>query len=660
MSRRRTDYRSIDTSIWPSVDLNALSDVQRMIFSKRRRAIELYIEGEAIRLIEEKTGINRHQLYFLLDRCLMNDADGRVVGFPALLKYHRLAPYTRTAPLGSADANSGSGLGGAFAVLLEQHPPLGHWLAQKIHKGAVTLRQVSTDGPLKTRLSGLGNLHTGFLVQCRAIGITAADYPLNTDSTGIRALSAYVTAKMLTSFGNAAHAAGAKHLKGMPGAAGRGAVRPYQIVEFDGHRLDVRLKIVIRDPLGFEQEFEIERIWLLVILDVCTRAVLGYHLVLSHEYSRYDVIKTIEQALTPHRPRLFTLPDVGYGSAGGFPSGRLPELGYAIWERMRLDNAKANLASDTLTSLCEFIGCAVDAGPPHHPDDRPYIERFFGTVASTLSSRLPGYTGSNPRDLRRALADPKGNLRLFVSLAEMEELMEASIAGYNATPHAGLNGRTPLEAMEYLVRGKGQMIWWLPEAKRRTMCLMQSAHRCRVRGYLAQGTRPHINLFQVRYTNEVLAAGGALLGRELRVYYNSSDLRTVRAFLADGSELGILKAQGAWGEISHDLKLRREIVKLRAKKRLAFTVTQEFMDRFVEEKKKKAKHSRRAASDLERTMRALASAPTTSTSPGPAKVEQVVQTSAPATAADAAALASTPQKIEPQKLTIGYGYTTVI
>jgi transposase InsO family protein len=103
----------------------------------------------------------------------------------------------------------------------------------------------------------------------------------------------------------------------MPGAAG-GAVRPYQVVEFDGHRLDVRLKIVIRDPLGFEQEFEIERIWLLVIIDVCTRAVLGYHLVLSREYSRYDVIKTIEQALTPHRPRTFTLPDVGYGSAGGF------------------------------------------------------------------------------------------------------------------------------------------------------------------------------------------------------------------------------------------------------------------------------------------------------------------------------------------------------
>ena len=139
-----------------------------------------------------------------------------------------------------------------------------------------------------------------------------------------------------------------------------------------------------------------------MIIDVCTRAVLGYHLVLSREYSRYDVIKTIERALAPHQPRAFTLSDVGYGAAGGFPSGKLPELGYAIWERMRLDNARANLSGETITALCEFIGCAADAGPPHQPDDRPYVERFFGSVASTLSSRLPGYTGSSPQDISRA------------------------------------------------------------------------------------------------------------------------------------------------------------------------------------------------------------------------------------------------------------------
>lgn len=277
-----------------------------------------------------------------------------------------------------------------------------------------------------------------------------------------------------------------------------------------------------------------ERVWLLVIIDVCTRAVLGYQIVIARKYSRYDVIKTIENALEPHRPRSFTVAGLDLGPEDGFPSQRLPELAYVTREWMRLDNARPT-ASATLTALCEFVGCLADAGPKYSPDDRPYIERFFGTIATRLSSRLPGYTGSCPRDLRRALADPKGNLRLYVSLDELEELVEYTIANYNGTPHSGLNNVTPLEAMEYFVRGKQTMVTWLAEYHRRTLCLLQSARRCRVRAYLGQGVRPHINLYKARYTSRVLAMSTHLIGQDLLIYMNATDLRGVRAFLSDGS-----------------------------------------------------------------------------------------------------------------------------
>jgi putative transposase len=270
----------------------------------------------------------------------------------------------------------------------------------------------------------------------------------------------------------------------------------------------------------------------------------------------------------------------------------------------------------------------------------------------------PGYTGSSPQDLRRQLADPKGNLRLFVSLDELEELMEVSLAAYNATPHAGLNGRTPLEAMEYLVRGKGAMLDWLPEAKRRTLCLMQTAHRCRVRGYLDQGVRPHINLFQVRYTSAVLASSGTLLGKDLRVYYHHDDLRTVRAFLPDGAELGIPHAQGEWGGVGHGLKLRREIMKIRGKKRLTFAISQDFINQFVDAKKAKAKTSRRAASNLASTFKVLAQAPTANTPPGPPKRADQRDRSGGQTTAPAANPSPPADKprIEPEKLLIRSGY----
>ena len=133
---------------------------------------------------------------------------------------------------------------------------------------------------------------------------------------GIRSLAAAARRACLASFRRSARLAGATHLKGLPFEANSApaALQALDVVEFDGHRLDIRLKIVVRDPLGFEQEFEIERIWLLVVIDVYSRAVLGYHVSLNSEYSRYDVIRTIEAALEPHRAFQFTLPGVGYGA----------------------------------------------------------------------------------------------------------------------------------------------------------------------------------------------------------------------------------------------------------------------------------------------------------------------------------------------------------
>lgn len=191
----------------------------------------------------------------------------------------------------------------------------------QIKRRKVLLEQLHTDGTLRTRLRGLSVVHRDFLQQCRAAGLTTVDYPFNTADRAIRALSTRLKAELLSNFRIAAHSAGATHLKGLPRnndeVSSPAATHPYQVVEFDGHRLDIRLKIV-PDPMGFEHEFEIGRVWLLVIINVCTRAVLGYHLVLGREYNRYDVVKPIENALKPHRSRIFIIAGLSYGSQEGF------------------------------------------------------------------------------------------------------------------------------------------------------------------------------------------------------------------------------------------------------------------------------------------------------------------------------------------------------
>ena len=644
MNRRGLD---LDPDSWPAFDVRALPRPQQRVFKARRTAVELFAAGTALSEIMSRSGVHRRQIYRLLERCQAIHEDGRIFGWRGLVPQARVWGYERIAGFALSPGGRTGGSAGAFGQLLRAHPSLAKWLTESVHHKRIAVDQLSTDIGLRVRLRGLKHLHGDFLRQCRSLGLGPIDYPLNVEQMGIRSLSAAVRRECLRSFGRGARLAGATHLKGKPSEAGASAaMHALDVVEFDGHRLDLRLKVVVRDPLGFEQEFEIERVWLLVVIDVWTRAVLGYHVSLNREYSRYDVIRAIEAALEPHRRRVFTLPGVGYGECGGFPSEKLPELGYATWQWFKLDNAKANLADDVRHALADFIGCFIDAGPAHTPDDRPYIERFFGTIASSLSSRLPGYTGSNPRDVGRALSNPGSNLRLYVSLSELEELLEAAIGGYNASPHAGLNGRTPLEAMEYSVRVRGAMLNWLPEAKRRTLCLMQTPRRTTVRGYLEQGQRPHINFYGVRYTSQVLASTSAFLGQEVRVYYNSQDLRTVRAFAGDGAEIGVLKAQGAWGEIAHDLKLRREIIRQRGRKRSNAALGPNFVQAFVERKLAQAKHTRRAASELAHVLRTLQAAPTSVSALPPGGAAQ----------SDIQPAARALPRIEPQRLSIGTGY----
>jgi hypothetical protein len=256
-------------------------DTTRHIFEKRVQAVMAYVQGESIKQIERSTGIDRRQLYRWLERAGAMHPDRRPFGFRALVSYTRSTDYVRVRAV--PDNIEPGGAAGALSLLLERRPALSDWLQQQIRQRKVWLEDVNSEGMLRTRLRGLQALHENFLRQCRAVGLSGTDYPFNTSEHGIRSLSRHLKEELLRRFGCAARAAGASHLKGLPrrdqDARTLAATRPFQAVEFDGHRLDIRLKIVVHDPLGFVHEFEMERVWLLVIIDVCTRAVLGYHLV---------------------------------------------------------------------------------------------------------------------------------------------------------------------------------------------------------------------------------------------------------------------------------------------------------------------------------------------------------------------------------------------
>jgi putative transposase len=586
-----------ELSAWPSVDLSALDEADQSVFTARRRAIELYVESPQLSLsaIKKATGVDPKTIYRIISRCLEKHADGRIYGFRAAIPYARLKQYERVHSANRHDASERSGLSGAFGLLLQQYPPVEKFLQRQAKQRHRAIGEAS-----EVRKS-MKRIHKGFLEECRKAGVKPNEYPLNRALAGLRSLASYLKRYDHRTFESAARSMGVDRVGPAAPAdtePAPPATRAFEVVEFDGHKIDLRVTVRVIDPFGFETLLELTRIWILVLLDLASRAVIGYKVALSKEYNKDDVASALEAALTPHRPRQYKIPGLAVRQGGGYPSAILPETQFACWEWFRFDGAKSHLASDTLARLNQIVGCWPDNGPPAEPDERPYIERFFQLIAENFAHRLPGTTGSSPKSIERALSDPHGDTSLLVELDELEDMIEVLIADYNGESHGGISNRTPLEAMaQLLARDKGYLRT-LPRVVRQNLCLLQEARVVTIKGSIETGVRPHINFLEVRYTNDILSSSPALIGKKLRIYFDVRDIRSVRAFFEDGAELGVLAAARPWCYTPHSLRVRQEIFRLKRKKKLSYREGDDPVEAWEKYKRAQAKTNKRAATDL--------------------------------------------------------------
>jgi hypothetical protein len=594
-----------DLSTWPTVDITALSAHDQEVFKARSEAIALFVEDTHLSLkeIHRRTGIRSSVLYRLLERCCNKHADGRIYGFRGAVPYLHLKQYERLQKLPSTPENSG--LSGAFNQLLQRYPSVETALKSILRK-----RNKKNGGRHEGRRA-FAKIHKDFLDACRAAGIGAHEYPFTQKLLGSRSLSTYIKKRLDRDFEAAAAAAGAdktKRAMSEQSATAPAATKAFEAVEFDGHKVNLRLTVRIRDPLGMETLLEMNRIWILPVIDIVTRVIIGYGLGLGKEYNKDDVANALQNALAPFQPREYKIPGLKIRPGGGFPSSVLPSTQYACWDWFRFDGARCHIAHDTLERLTQVVGCWTDNGPAAEPDERPFVERFFLTLAKNLSHRLPGTTGSDPWAIERVLNDPDGDISLLLELEELEELIEVVVADYNGEPHGGLGWRTPLEALQFHMQTEGGFLRTLPSAARANLCLLQEARTVFIRGDLHAGVRPHVNFSNVAYTNAALANSPGLIGKPLRIYYDVRDIRVMKAFFEDGSEAGRLIAAKPWCFTPHSLRVRQEIFRLKRERKLTFSDDDDPVDAWYAYKRDKAKSSKRAAGELAKHQHTLAAA----------------------------------------------------
>ncbi|MED2035505.1 hypothetical protein P4V74_30550 [Bacillus thuringiensis] len=250
------------------------------------------------------------------------------------------------------------------------------------------------------------------------MGIKTNEYPLNTKKLAKKSLERFAKSLSKSHFIDVAKRNGDQAFMTAKNT-GKGnknnpmIIRPFERVEFDGHRIDTSIAIIFKTPEGDEIVEVMNRIWILAIIDVATRAVLGYHICLNKEYSSDDVLMCIRNAITPWKPKELTIEGLKYS----------PIASYGIWDAFCYDNAKANLAKIVQNKLIDLISCSINVGPVAVPIRRSIIERFFRSLEQNGFHRLPSTTGSHLKDPKRKKPEENA-VKYLISAEHLEELTD--------------------------------------------------------------------------------------------------------------------------------------------------------------------------------------------------------------------------------------------
>lgn len=543
---------------WPHPDEGAFSPNIRAMYSNRKKGVLLYLDGNSQSIIFKESGLKINQVHRLIvNRCLAPHPDGRIYGWRGLVPQIRIRPYKRKRKV-RVD-NQGRGAAGALQLMFDMHADLRDRFVKRILKSACSSQLGPTKIPRQSHWKW-------FLDELRLLGYEARnEWPFNTLSMGYYSVSRYVDSVLKGNPTKALRVIGGPELE-RKGTSGDGVDRPisriFERVEMDAHKLDGMFCVLLPQSAGGYVPKVIHRIWIIVIIEIVSKAVLGYYLSLRLEVNKEDVLRTIKRALSVWRPLETTFSKEAYKEGAGFPSSIDDALLGVCWNETSVDGALAETCYHVNESLKNVVGSTLISptnsfARRRSKDDRPFIEAFFKNLASRGLHRLSNTTGGKAGGANgRKPAEVAANSA--VQIEYIEELLDVLIANYNATPHTSLGYRSPLQYLKMMVDKKDFPFRYAdPNA---IQALMSYRKKCRVLGGVKVGKRPYVNFEGARYSSEIMAQREDLVGSYIWVVNHlEDDARIAMAFMLNGMHLGVIRAAPPWHRLPHSLDVRRAI-----------------------------------------------------------------------------------------------------
>jgi putative transposase len=176
-----------------------------------------------------------------------------------------------------------------------------------------------------------------------------------------------------------------------------------QRVEVDSHLMDV----IVVDEDGNQ----IGRPWLCAMICVYTRCIIGWEISFTPPCAA-KVLRALRHAMSDATPRIFS----------GSP------------EELILDNGP-EFQNTVLQTVAGTYGVALRYVEPRSPNEKPHIERFFGTVNTQLVHMMLGTTRSNPDDRGEYDSVKNATLRLEEVRDRFAFWLDSV---YHKSPHSAL------------------------------------------------------------------------------------------------------------------------------------------------------------------------------------------------------------------------------
>ncbi len=546
-----------DIERWPRADFSNFDDETRKRAVQMESALRRYLQFEKIGPYLKQVGLKHEQILRALNRCVAPCADGRVYGWRALLPFLHVVDYERKAPIESKELLSRSGYAGALWHFWLQYPDFKNRFDRFLLTG-------SRDGAVAESRVTPKLAHTYFLSLCKELELSKKQWPFCTDQLGRGSIATYV--KLFRDenydlvvgqvYGDIAKA---KSKTGSGKKSRIAALLPFDVIEIDEHKAHFIGSIGISTPKGVRY-LPIVRVTLLIASDRDSEAVLAFVAIFRREANEADLMKLIALTLRPWVRRTFSLPGLEYADGAGFPSSEIEGLARCGWVMLLLDGALIHIAHGVIERARRQLGFAVNIGPVHRFERRPFVENAFRKLEEAGFQRVPSSTGSGPSDPKRRDPEMKA-VKFKMDEGAVLDLIELVLAKSNGMAGKGDFGISPLNYLHSVISDPtlGFLIPHLPPQGASIPDLDVVVERGVVAGDRRTGQRPHISLDGEAYTSVDLSRRWELIGCRVAKHINEDNIQTIRAYLENGMPLGELKVLGRWSRSPHSRDARRMI-----------------------------------------------------------------------------------------------------